>query len=420
MNARSLWWRIAWRNLWRNKRRTVITAAALAFGYLSCVLMIGLWYGIIEEMMETGTNLVSGQVQVHAADYLPKRGMHATIGGREGVDVGALLRDVEAADAVVAAAPRVYAGGLVSSGEQTVAGIFMGVDPEREAVVTRMLSGVIEGRLPTPGSRELLVGDEMAETLEAGVGDEIVVVAPAADGSLGNDLFTLAGIMHSGLPMLDGSYVVMPMGDLQTLIALDPGRIHEVAMSVTEAWGATGVARALEASLTPSLTEPVSVRSWTEFRAELAEYARLAFAANGIVVAIVFGMAIFGVASTMLMSTFERRREFAMVRAIGTRPSGVGRTVLYEGLILGIVSLVVGVLITAPVMYYMHEYPLDLSRFYSGFTMAGAALRPVLRVEYTVDGPVASAVGLLVTSLVAALYPAYRAVRVPPADILAD
>ncbi len=168
------------------------------------------------------------------------------------------------------------------------------------------------------------------------------------------------------------------------------------------------------------LDYPVSPRPWTVFRAELAAYADLAGAVNGIIVGIVFIMAMFGVANTMLLGTFERRREFAVVRALGTGPSSVARTVVYEGLILGIVALTAGAVLSIPVLYWLHNYPPDLSDLFGDFTMAGAIVRPVLRAEYTLQGPLVSAAALLVTSILSAFYPAYRAVKILPADALAD
>lgn len=420
MNTRGVWWRIAWRNLWRNRRRTLITASALAFGYLASVTMIGVWYGVVAEMLENGTNLYAGQVQIHAEGFLPERSMHRTLGGREGIEVDALITEVESVDGIVAATPRVFGGGLVSSGDETVAGLLVGVDPIREARVTRLLSYIDEGRVPEAGAREIVIGTKMAETLGVTLGTEVVLVAPAADGSLGNDLFTVVGLLRTGTPAFDGSYAFMHLVDLQDLLWLDRNRIHEVVATVNDAWAAPLASESAEARLVARFGTAFSVRPWTVYRAELAEYARLAFAANGIIVGIVFGMAIFGVANTLLMSTFERRREFAVLRALGTEPGQIGRTVVYEGLILGLLSLAGGVLLTFPVMYWLHEYPLDLSRFSGGFSMAGAMIRPVLRAEYTWDGPLASGVGLLLTTLLASLFPAFRAVRIPPADVLAD
>ena len=416
-----MWWRLAWRNLWRNWKRTLITASALAFGYLASVTMIGTWHGMIAEMIETGTNLVSGQLQVHAPDYYPERSMYSTLGGRDGIDVEGLVRATMALPGVTAAAPRVYGGGLVSSGWETVAGVLVGVDPDLEPRVTRLLAMPLEGRPPRGGEREILVGSEMAAILDVGPGDEVVLVVPATDGSLGNDLYRISGVFDTGMPALDGSLAVLPIGALQDLMAMPPNRVHEIAASLDDPWIAVAVGDSLASALAAQdLGYPIAPRPWTIFRAELAEYASLAKAVNAIIVGIVFVMAMFGVANTMLLSTYERRREFAVVRALGTQPMSVARTVVYEGLILGTLALAVGVAISLPVLYWLHNYPPDLSRIFGDFTMAGAVVRPVLRAEYTLDGPLYSAVGLLVTSILAAFYPAYRAVKIPPADALAD
>ena len=419
MGDRWVWWRLAWRNLWRNPRRTLITASALTFGYLASVTMIGIWHGMMAEMIETGTNLVSGQLQIHAPDYYPERSMYATLGGRDGIDVDELLRLTRGVAGVTAAAPRVYGGGLVSSGDETVAGILVGVDPVLEADVTRLLSLPVEGRPPRAGERAIFIGRDMADRLRVAPGDEVVLVAPATDGSLGNDLYSVSGIFDTGMTSLDGSLAIMPIRSLQELLAMPEGRVHEVAAALVDPWSAPALSDSLSA-VTADLGYPVSPRPWTVFRAELAEYASLAEAVNGIIVGIVFTMAIFGVANTMLLGTFERRREFAVVRALGTRPSRVALTVVYEGLILGIVALAAGVVVSGPILYWLHNYPPDLSNLFGDFTMAGAVVRPVLRADYALDGSVYSAIGLLVTSLGAALYPAIRAVRIPPADALSS
>ena len=90
--ANRIWWRIAWRNLWRNRRRTLLTASALSFGFVASVLMIGYMDGIAEELVSNGTRVATGQVQIHAEGYEPERSIHDTMGGREGLDVEALLR----------------------------------------------------------------------------------------------------------------------------------------------------------------------------------------------------------------------------------------------------------------------------------------------------------------------------------------
>ena len=124
-------WRIGWRNLGRNRKRTALTALCLGVGYFAVVFMVGWAKGVSTGLVESATSLVSGQIEVHDVDYRPERSLYETIGGREGTDVGEILRTIEADPSVVAAAPRVYASGLVSSGEATSAGVLLGVDPER-------------------------------------------------------------------------------------------------------------------------------------------------------------------------------------------------------------------------------------------------------------------------------------------------
>lgn len=417
-----IWWTIAWRNLWRHPRRTLITAAALAFGYAASVLMIGISQGVVEEMVESGTLVFSSHIQVQDPDYRAEHSLYETLGGRDGMDVADLLRTIDGTPGVVAAAPRVYGGGLASAGEETIAAFLVGIDPDREREATRLLEALGEGTLPRAGAGEVLLGSEAARQLGVGPGSELVLVAPAADGSLGNDLYTVSGVFRTGLAGLDAAYILLRVEDAQRLLALDPARIHEVAVRTAGAWAAPDVARSLSRLTLPgSDSDPgVDAVPWTDFRAELREYALLAESGNAIILVIVFGMAVFGVANTMLMATAERRREFAVVRALGTKPGNVAGTVLREGLVLGVVSLAVGLAVALPLSFWWAAHPPNLARWFGDFTMAGSLVEPILRVKVTPTGPVLSGIALLLTALLASVYPAFRSGRVPPADALAD
>lgn len=411
------WWRIGWRNLGRNRRRTFITALGLAAGYFAVVFMVGWAEGLQAEMIENGTGLLMGQLQVHNVEYLPERRIYDTIGGPEGADVERLVREVVADPAIAAAAPRVYAGGLVSSGEATTAGILMGIDPKLEPDVSRLLRGLVRGRVVSAGTNEIMIGDEMARQLGVDVGDEVILVAPAANGSMGNDLYIVSGIFRSGIAETDAFYAVLPIGTLQALVALAPNRIHEIAASTADPWLAPEAAERLAGKLAASVQE-IEVEPWTRLRPEMVDYARLVESWYFIILVIVFAIAVFGVANTMLMATFERRREFAVMLALGTAPSRILLTVIAEALALGIISLLVGAVITFPLLAWWHNAPPDLSWLYGDFTMFGALVRPVLRVEFNAGMAIWTGVALLITAILASLYPAARAARVPPADTL--
>ncbi len=411
------WWRIGWRNLGRNRRRTLIAAAGLALGYFAVVVMVGLMAGLTAEMIDNGTGMLTGQLQIHALDYRPDRSIYETIGGNQGTDVERLLAEVAGDSAVAGVAPRVYAGGLVSSGDATTAGMLMGVDVVREPTVSRILRAVVRGSTPTAGQNEILIGTEMARQLGVDAGSDVVVVAPGADGSMGNDIFTVSGLFRSGMPEFDGSYAFVPIGSLQRLVALAPTRIHEIAVATTDPWLAEGAADRLSTELARSGLA-LEVEPWTRLRPEMLDYARLVEAWDYFVVGIVFAIAVFGVANTMLMATFERRREVAVMLALGATPPKIVLSILSEALALGVISLIAGVAITVPILLWWHTAPPDLSWLYGEFTMFGALIRPVLRVEYKPVVAVVTGFALLTTALLAALYPAARAARLPPADTL--
>jgi ABC-type lipoprotein release transport system permease subunit len=409
--------RLGFRNLGRNRRRTLITAVGLGAGYFAVVFMVGLADGIKAEMIASGTGLLSGQIQIHSLDYRPERSLYETIGGDQGTDVGALVREVSSDPAVAAAAPRVYGAGLLSSGDSTSAGMLLGIDPTLESNVSRILTGITEGRPPAMDANELLIGAEMARQLKVAVGAEVVVVAPAADGSMGNDVFTVSGVFRTGLAELDAAYALVPLGVLQRLVALDSGRVHEIALKTRDPWLAPEASGRIRKALGPKGLA-IEVEPWTRLRPEMLDYVRLLESWYFIIMAIVFGIAIFGVANILLMATFERRREFAVMLALGTTPLQVVAAVLWEAIALGVMSLLAGALLTFPVIVWWHEAPPDFSFLYGDFTMLGALMRPVLRVEYNPLVWLQTAGALLLTALLAAAYPAASASRSPPADTL--
>ena len=151
----------------------------------------------------------------------------------------------------------------------------------------------------------------------------------------------------------------------------------------------------------------------------MVEYANLVSSTEWLLIVFVFGMAIWGVANTMLMSSYERRREFAVLLAIGGGPRLIVGSVLAESLVLGSMALAAGLSITIPMLAWWKAAPPDMSWIYGGFTMAGGLMRPILRVEWPTSMIFITAGAMFVTALLAALYPAYRSSRVPPADTLA-
>src|ERR1019366_11084 len=244
--------RLAWRNLWRNPRRTVIAMAAIGLGYAMLLFVACLMAGLRQQMIESGTGLVLSDVEVHAPIYYPDRPSHLTLGGRNGTDVSALVAAIAADPRVQAASPRVYGYGLVSATHESVGAQLLGVIPDQEQKITVLQTRMVKGSYLTGQmAKGVVIGDKLATAIGVEVGSEVVLLAPATDGSTGNDLYTVTGMFHTGLDAMDRGLVLMSLASLQELLRLPPAKIHEVGIKLhdNDIAAATTMVTALEVQL---------------------------------------------------------------------------------------------------------------------------------------------------------------------------
>jgi ABC-type lipoprotein release transport system permease subunit len=409
---------LAWRNLWRNPRRTFITMAAIGFGYAMLLFVACLMAGLRWQMIENGTCLVMSQIQVHAPEYFPNRSIQKTLGGKNGTDVDAMLAAITADRRVSAAAPRVYGYGLLSAGQRSAGVELLGILPDQERRITTLSSQISKGSYLTARMpKEVVMGDKLASTIGIEVGSEIVLLTQAADGSMGNDVYTVAGMFHTGLDAVDRGLVLLSLSSLQELLHLAPARIHEVGIKLHDVTGATAVAAALEVQLGKTL--PVRVRAWPELAPELASYVEFNRGVTFVLFFIFFLLAVIGVMNTMLMAVFERTRELGMLMALGMRPGQVIVLIVTEAAGLAAASLVVGGAVGVPLLWYLQVHGLDLG----GATGETVSLAGVVvghlwygRQDFPAYGQ--AALGLAATALTSALYPAWRAAQCRPTEAI--
>jgi ABC-type lipoprotein release transport system permease subunit len=409
---------LAWRNLWRNYRRTFITMAAIAVGYAMLMFVACLMAGLRWQMIENGTRLLLSQIQVHDPGYYPDRPIEKTLGGKNGTDIAALLSAITDDPRVQAAAPRVYGYGMVSAADRSYGVELLGIDPDRERKVTALHHQMVKGSYLTEGmSKTLAIGDKLASTIRVQVGSEIVLLTQAADGSMGNDLYTVGGIFHTGLDDMDRSLVVMPVSSLQDLLHLPPRRIHEVGVKLYDIAGATAVAADLATRLGKTLS--VRVMPWPELAPDLADYVQFNRGVTFVLFFIFFLLAVIGIMNTMLMAVFERTREFGMLMALGMRPAQVIGLILAEAGGLACASLILGGAIGALLLWYLQAHGLDLGGKTGGVvTIAGVVVGRLWYGRQDFPAYTQAAIGLAIIALLSALYPAWRAAHFRPTEAI--
>ena len=399
--------RIAWRNLWRNGRRTAITFAAVALNTAILIVSFALMVGVVDDLVHNVTDLSLGQVQVHHPKYRSERSIYDTV-----EDPGKIL--AAAREAGIAAAPRSYGFGLLSRATHSAGVQFCGVSPSAEKQISDLHQYMLLGEyLPDLPEKKVVIGRKLARTLEAKIGDELVVVVQAADGSMGNELFYIAGVLKSVGETLDRTLALVDQKDYEELFAA-PGKVHEIALNSRGRLSEVAVAAAVA-----PVAGKNKVETWHELLPPLADMLEQM---NGML--FLFGLVFFlaaglGVMNTMLMATYERIREFGLLKAIGATPWRVLREISIEALTLALVSTLVGGAVGVFFGWYFQEFPIDLSTFSpDGFSTMGVAMNPLWRAALTPESVWIPIVMMWIISLLAALWPAIKAARLDPVKAL--
>jgi ABC-type lipoprotein release transport system permease subunit len=401
--------KMAWRNLWRNPRRTVITLFSMTFGLTMMIVGYALMDGMLDQMVHYATLLGTGHVQVHHPDYLEDHSLYDSIDDPE-----SLLINVSSMG-LGSASPRVFATALVSSGQQSAGGQLWGIDPDLEISVTELHKHVETGNWLTPSIKgKVVLGKNLARTLSVGPGDEIVVLTQAADGSLGNALYTVSGTLKSIGEGLDRGGVIMHIQDLTELLVMDD-KIHEIAIRLNKPNELDTASLTLSKALD---REKYKVENWKQLFPELAEYLRVSSSSMAIILFIIFAVASLGIVNTQLMSLFERTREVGIMRALGLSPFSVAFLVLFETLFLIMIAAVAGGVAGVLWSLRLENVGWDISWMGGSFAFVGVAFDPHMYATLTPAAVIDSIVVMVIVVLVASLYPLFRAARISPVNAI--
>jgi ABC-type lipoprotein release transport system permease subunit len=273
----------------------------------------------------------------------------------------------------------------------------------------------------------------MANQLRVGVGDELVVFVEAADGSMGNDLLEVVGVVRTANTAVDRMTAYMHIEDAQFLAALD-GEVHELAIKTENLLGAEGtaglVAEALNAETTSTEIQGESeasdegtllVQPWQEILPSIYQMLVISRSSNWITYLLIYLVAAIGLLNTQRMSALERKREFGVLMAIGMRPRKMFRMILTESFVLGSLGGLIGTALGLAVVWYHATAGLDLAMFTDKgeFTVMGVAFTGKI---YAILTPVAALQPILVMMFVAflaGLWPAVKSARLDPAPTIA-
>ena len=419
---------MAWRNIWRNPVRSALTISALAGGLVMVILYSTLLEGMTRQMVKFATEISTGHIQVQRQAFIDDQDLYATL-------PWSYLETLEQKFPNIQIAPRLYSAALASAENTSTGVIIKAVDPQREAAVTQMLGHVRRGELNLTVADtledgltryNLVIGAQLAKNMNLEPGTELVLVTQAADGSIGNALYRISGILKPLDPSFDRMGVLMSIEAYQQLMYLDDG-FHELAIKLDDATQLEDVQASLDAEIKLMMTrQPLDelggrpvVRNWRQLTPAIADMLELSKSMNLIIGFIVIGLASMGMLNTMLMAIHERRHEFGVLLAVGMKRRWLLLMVLFESFFLALVSAFVGSFIGIIIAAYFEDHGIDFSASMpDGYDWAGMVFEPVMKGYLEPAHVVNACVLMIIVTLFASLIPSWRIARLKPAEVM--
>ena len=405
----NLVFRLAWRNLWRHPRRTWLTVGAIMFSNMLLVFMISLQFGMYGLMIDNTLQAFTGHLQIQAPGYIDDEKMRQTVD--DIVPLAEKLRDHFDSDSIAA---RATAFALVSSEERSYGTAVIGVEPAFERNVSTLPGLVSQGRyLAEQDAAEIVIGAALARNLRVALGDELTLIGSGRDGSFAAAVVNIVGVFETGLADFDRSITEIPLVFFQDVFYMD-GSGHHVVINLPLIDDVPVVKEQVEALLPNG--QDLVVHDWDALQPGLKQAIKADMSSAFFMYGILVILVAFSVLNTQLMSVLERTHEFGIVMSLGLTPGRLGRLVLLETAILGLLGLLFGALLGALFTYWFSVYGFSypgMEEMTAKFNLP-ARFYPQVSVSSLLIGPVV----VFIFTILAAVYPALRLRKLHPVEAM--
>lgn len=408
--------KIAWRNLWRNKRRTLITISSIFFAVFLAVLMRSFQLGTYGFMIEQSIESYTGYLQIQNPDYFDDPTLDNSF-----LLSDSILQKVKNVSNVSSVVPRIESGALASSGNVSKGVIVSGIDPEAERGASNPYNRLVKYKftpkaieklknanvlpadlmakidslkgksfataarieldlalsrdvsakcLPeiekytafrsqylTENDEGILVSERLAKFLNVGIGDTVVLMGQGYHGMSAAGLFPVRGIVQMASPDLDNKLIYMTLPAAENFFSLS-GNITSAVVQLKNNGDMDETQTAISNILNP---KDYVVKNWQQISPVLKQQIEGDNVSGQIFVFILYLIVFFGIVGTVLMMLNERRREYAVMIAVGMSRARLTIISIVEILITGVMGIVAGLAAVSPVMLYYHFNPIKLT-----------------------------------------------------------
>ncbi len=394
----------------RNRFVSFISASSMlgiAVGVMALITVLSVMNGFEKELRERILGMVS----------------HGTVQAYNGAmeDWQSLLPVLDARESVIGAAPFINGEVMITRGASVTGALVRGVDPQREPSVSRIASSLVRGELADlqPGAFRVILGSRLAAELGVLPGDAVSLITPEVRASAAGILprlrrFEVAGIFEVDMAQYDGSLALIHIADAQRLFRLGSG-VTGIRLEFSDLLSAPGQVR----TIARELPGDYLISDWTMQHRNFFRAVAMEKTVMFIILMLIVGVAAFNIISTLVMAVQDKQSDIAILRTLGAPPTTVMGIFIIQGSLLGIVGTLIGaaagigLALNVETIVPAIEQLLNV-QFISGDVYLISELPSDLRLPDVVRITVSA----MVLSVVATLYPAWRAARTAPAEAL--
>ncbi len=394
----------------RNRFVSFISASSMlgiAVGVMALITVLSVMNGFEKELRERILGMVS----------------HATVQGYEGglSDWQALLPRLDERSDVIAAAPFINGEVMLTRGADVTGALVRGIDPARESAVSRVANNLIEGELDTlaDGEYRIILGSRLAAELGVGTGDAVSLITPEVRASAAGILprlrrFEVGGIFEVDMAQYDGSLALIHLADAQRLFRM-ADTVSGIRLEFDDLMSAPARVREIARALPGNYL----VSDWTMQHRNFFRAVAMEKTVMFIILMLIVGVAAFNIVSTLVMAVQDKQSDIAILRTLGARPLTVMGIFVVQGSLLGVVGTLFGTGAGIALAMNVETIVPAIERLFSvEFISGDVYLISELPSDLRMPDVWRISLSAIALSLLATLYPAWRAARTAPAEAL--